>query len=56
VKHCSNYEEYHCYQLNTDQIFCMCQDTGGKWENSETVHQLFVDSKKIYDSVRKEDV
>jgi hypothetical protein len=25
-----------------------------EWEFKETVHQLFVDSKKAYDSVRKE--
>jgi hypothetical protein len=25
-----------------------------KWEYSETVHQLFIDFKKVYDSVRRE--
>jgi hypothetical protein len=25
-----------------------------KWEYNETVHQLFVDLKKAYDSVRRE--
>jgi hypothetical protein len=29
-------------------------DTGKKWEFSERVHQIFVDFKKAYDSVRKE--
>jgi purine nucleoside phosphorylase len=29
-------------------------DTGEKWEFNETVHQLFVDFKKAYDSVRRE--
>jgi hypothetical protein len=29
-------------------------DTGKKWEYNETVHQLFVDFKKAYDSVRRE--
>jgi hypothetical protein len=29
-------------------------DTGEKWEHSDTVHQLFVDFKKAYDSVRRE--
>jgi hypothetical protein len=29
-------------------------DTGGKWEYNGTVHQLFVDLKKAYDSVRRE--
>jgi hypothetical protein len=29
-------------------------DTGEKWEYNETVHQLFIDFKKAYDSVRRE--
>jgi hypothetical protein len=29
-------------------------DTGEKWEYNGTVHQLFIDLKKAYDSVRKE--
>jgi hypothetical protein len=29
-------------------------DTGRKWEYNETVHQLFVDFKKAYDTVRQE--
>jgi hypothetical protein len=30
-------------------------DTGEKkWEYNETVHQLFIDFKKVYDSVRRE--
>jgi hypothetical protein len=29
-------------------------DRGRGWEYSETVHQLFVDFMKAYDSVRKE--
>jgi hypothetical protein len=29
-------------------------DTGKKWEYNETVHQLFIDFKKAYDSVRRE--
>jgi hypothetical protein len=37
----------------TDQIFL--SDTGGKkWEYNETVHQLFIDIKKAYDSDRRE--
>jgi hypothetical protein len=30
-------------------------DTAEKWEYNETVHQLFVDLKKTYDSVRREE-
>jgi hypothetical protein len=37
----------------TDQIFCIHQILE-KWEYNETVHQLFVDFKKVYDSVRRE--
>jgi hypothetical protein len=29
-------------------------DTGEKWEYKETVHQLFIDFKRAYDSVRRE--
>jgi hypothetical protein len=38
----------------TDQIFCICQIPEKKWEYNETVHQLFIDFKKPYDSVRRE--
>jgi hypothetical protein len=36
----------------TDKIFCIRQLLKKKWEYNETVHQLFVDFKKAYDSVR----
>jgi hypothetical protein len=36
----------------TDQIFCIRQILETKWEYNETVHQLFVDFEKAYDSVR----
>jgi hypothetical protein len=35
-------------------MFYVCQILEKKWEYNETVHQLFVDFKKAYDSVRKE--
>jgi uncharacterized protein (DUF302 family) len=38
----------------TDQIFCIYQTLEKKWEYSETVHQLFTDFKKAYDSVMRE--
>jgi hypothetical protein len=38
----------------TDQIFCICQILEKQWECNETVHQLFIDFKKAYDSVRRE--
>ena len=40
----------------TDHIFCLCQILEKKWEYEykEAVHQLFIDFKKAYDSVRRE--
>jgi hypothetical protein len=38
----------------TDQTFCIRQILEKKWEYNETVHQLFADFKKAYDSVRME--
>jgi hypothetical protein len=34
----------------TDQMFCIRQILEKKWEYNETVHQLFIDFKKAYDS------
>jgi hypothetical protein len=36
------------------QIFCICQILEEKWEYNETVHQLFIDFKKAYASVRRD--
>jgi hypothetical protein len=38
----------------TAHIFCIRQIFDKKWEYNEVVHQLFVDVKKTYDSVRRE--
>ena len=38
----------------TDHIFCIRQIFEKKWEYNEAVHQLFIDFKKAYDSVRRE--
>jgi hypothetical protein len=38
----------------TDQIFCIRQILEKKWEYNETEHQLSIDFKKAYDSVRRE--
>jgi hypothetical protein len=38
----------------TDQIFCVRQILEKKRKYNEAVHQLFVDCKKAYDSVRRE--
>ena len=50
--------DHHCgfrrKRSTTDHIFCIRQILEKKWEYSESVHQLFIDFKKAYDSVRKE--
>jgi sorting nexin-29 len=38
----------------TDHIFSIRQTLEEKWEYNEAVHQLFIDFKKAYDSVRRE--
>jgi hypothetical protein len=38
----------------TEQIVCIRQILEKKWEYNETVHQLFIDFMKAYDSVRRE--
>jgi sorting nexin-29 len=40
----------------TDHIFCIRQILEKKWEYNEAVHQLFIDYKKAYDSVTREDL
>ena len=37
-----------------DHIFCIRQILEKKWEYNEEVHQLFIDFKKAFDSVRRE--
>jgi hypothetical protein len=50
--------DHHCgFRRNrstTDQIFCIRQILEKKWEYNGTVHHLFIDFKKAYDSVRRE--
>ena len=41
-------------RLTIDHIFCIRQMLEKKWEYNEEVHQLFIDFKKAYDSVRRE--
>jgi hypothetical protein len=40
--------------VNDRSHFLYPADTGEKWERSGTVHQVFTDFKKAYDSVRRE--
>jgi hypothetical protein len=42
------------FDVTTDQIFWVHQILEKEWEYNETVHQLFVDFKQAYDSVRRE--
>jgi hypothetical protein len=50
--------DHQCrFRLNrstTDQIFYIRQIQEKKWEYNGTVHQLFIDFKKAYDSVKRE--
>jgi hypothetical protein len=48
--------EFRCNRSTTDhtRIFCIRQILEKKWEYNEAVHQLFIDFKKAYDSVRRE--
>jgi sorting nexin-29 len=48
VHHCGFQHD----RSTTDQIFYMRQILEKKWEYSGTVHQLFIDFKKAYNSVR----
>jgi hypothetical protein len=44
------------FDVTTDQIFCIRQILEKKCEYSETVHQLFVDFKKAYDSAKRKNI
>jgi hypothetical protein len=50
--------DHHCgFRRNRstmDQIFYIWQILEKKWEYNGTVHQLFIDFKKVYDSVKSE--
>ena len=45
---------FHCNRSTTDHISCICQILEKKWKHNESVHQLFIDFKNTYDSVRRE--
>jgi hypothetical protein len=42
------------FDITTDQNFCNRQILEKKWEYNETVHQLVIDFKVAYYSVRRE--
>ena len=37
-----------------DQIFTIQQILEKKWEFDQSVHQLYIDFKKVYDSIKRE--
>ena len=45
--------DFRLDRSTVDQIFCIRQMLEKKWEYNEEVHQLFIDFKKAYDSVRR---
>ena len=47
---------FRSYTSTADHIFWIRQTLNKKWEYNEAVHQFFVDFKKPYDSVRKENL
>jgi sorting nexin-29 len=44
---------FRCNRSTIEQIFCV-RYWKNKWQDNETVYQLFIDFKKAYDSVRSE--
>ena len=42
------------HRSTADHLLSICQMLEIKWEYNEAVHQLFIDIKKAYDSVRRE--
>jgi hypothetical protein len=47
-------ENFLCNRSTTDHTFCISQIFEKKHNYSEAVHQLFINFKKAYDSVRTE--
>jgi len=51
---CFQKEFFNVKPDSTDHLFCIRQILEKKWEYNEAVHQLCIDYKKAYDSVRRE--
>jgi len=45
---------FHHKRSTADHIFCIRQIFKNEWEYNEGVHQLHIDFKTAYDSVRRE--
>ena len=43
---------FQCNRSTTEHVFCICQILEKKWELNGAVHQLFIDFKTAFDSVR----
>jgi hypothetical protein len=48
------YMRFGLWNVRSKELFCIRQMLEKKWEYNETVHQLFIDFKKVNDSVRRE--
>ena len=46
--------DFDANRSTIDHIFCIRQIYEKKWEYNEAGHQLFIDFKKAYDSLRRE--
>jgi hypothetical protein len=53
-KYFLNQDVTDCHGRLNVVVLLICVFLQQKWEYNETVHQLFVDFKKAYDSVRRE--
>jgi hypothetical protein len=45
---------FQCNRATVDHIFCVRQILEKKWKYNGAVHQLYMDFKKAYESVRRE--
>jgi hypothetical protein len=45
---------FHCTRSTTNKIFYVCLILEEKWEYTGTMHQLFINFKNAYDSIKRE--
>jgi hypothetical protein len=53
MTHAKEIPKYELDLVGT-KFYCIQQIVEKKWEYNETIHQLFINLKEAYDSVRKE--
>ena len=51
---CPRGRKLHYAQVFSYSVFSLVSTFEKKWEHNEAVHQIFIDFKKAYDSVRRE--